>query len=500
MNPNPWGAFAEGIASGISGGMNNYAALKVKALEDQREQILKKLDNDRKDAEVQIKTGLKLLDYVKDDPEAFGRAIGQLGTGLSHFSSSKEGEPNYLNQDYLSKIGEFVTQKEEGKKWLYNEKRNIESLVDKEVITEEQGLYRLYDAINKKGNELKVEQKVIDEVIKPFREGAKEEKEKQSLIQAGIQAGLTEEQAQIYAESEQGRAALQALMKETVSPTITDYDRWEKDPEAFEKYKEAGRESEPKDELSRHIERFNALRSSGKGDSFEAKTLEARIGKLTERGGMSFEVLPDGTVRMVQGSLGQKLPATQQFTQQSQLDRYNTVIDVIDTTIKNIEESPSRAGVIGSIRSLAQKAAGVVGDVSPDILADTMRKSVNAIPGLDDKQKGELSGYFDPAIPENEIYENTIALELAKLRLTAGGGGIRAIDRAFKDAKKDVAITGMFSSNEVTARLKKVREEFVTEKTKQEKRLTGGRSVVRTGIYNGKKVIEYSDGAIEYAD
>jgi hypothetical protein len=33
-------------------------------------------------------------------------------------------------------------------------------------------------------------------------------------------------------------------MKETVSPTITDYDRWEKDPEAFEKYKEAGRESD----------------------------------------------------------------------------------------------------------------------------------------------------------------------------------------------------------------------------------------------------------------
>lgn len=244
MNPNPWGAFAEGIASGISGGMNNYATLKMKALENKREELLKKLDRDRKDAEVQIKTGIKLLDYVKDDPEAFGRAIGQLGTGLSHFSSSKEGEPNYLNQDYLSKIGEFVTQKEEGKKWLYNEKRNIESLVDKEVITEEQGLYRLYEAINKKGNELKVEQKVIDEVIKPFREGAKEEKEKQSLIQAGTKAGLTEEQAQIYAESEQGRAALQALMKETVSPTITDYDRWEKDPEAFEKYKEAGRDKE----------------------------------------------------------------------------------------------------------------------------------------------------------------------------------------------------------------------------------------------------------------
>jgi len=271
------------------------------------------------------------------------------------------------------------------------------------------------------------------------------------------------------------------------------------DREAAEQW---GEPIEPKDELNRQLERWNALKSQGKGDSFEAKAIEARIGKLTESGGMSFEVSPDGTVRMVQGGLGKALPATQKFTQQSQLDRYNTVIDVIDNTISNIQESPSRAGVIGSIRSLAQKAVGVAGDVSPDILADMMHKSVNAIPGLSEKQKGELSGYFDPAIPENEIYENTIALELAKLRVTAGGGGIRAIDRAFRDAKNDVAVTGMFSSNEVVARLKKVREEFMTEKVKQENRLNGGgeKTVVRTGTLNGRRVQMYSDGAVEYAD
>jgi hypothetical protein len=29
-NMSPWGAFSEGIASGISGGMQNYATLAVK--------------------------------------------------------------------------------------------------------------------------------------------------------------------------------------------------------------------------------------------------------------------------------------------------------------------------------------------------------------------------------------------------------------------------------------------------------------------------------------
>jgi len=264
-----------------------------------------------------------------------------------------------------------------------------------------------------------------------------------------------------------------------------------------------GKAPKEPDELNRQLERWKELKKTGQENSFEANAIEARINKLSSTSGMSFEVLPDGTVRMTQGALGDKLPSTQKFQQTAQLDRYDTVVDIIDTTLSNIEQSPTRAGVIGSIRGFAQKVAGVAGDIAPKTLAETMRKTIEIIPGITPEQKNDLSGYFDPAIPENEIYENTIALELAKLRVTSGGGGIRAIDRAFKAAQKDVKITGMFSSNEVMARLKKVREEFTTERGKQSKRLTGGdkdRKIVKTGIYNGRKVVEYSDGEIGYAD
>ena len=217
---------------------------------------------------------------------------------------------------------------------------------------------------------------------------------------------------------------------------------------------------------------------------------------------LSIMFTPEGGVHFQQGSmsgLGGALTARDALAQQSQRDRLGVVIDTIDSVIDNIEQSPTRAGVWGGIRGAAQKIAGVAEDIAPETLARTMKTTVENIPGLSKEQREGMSGYFDSAIPENEIYSNTIALELAKLRVLAGGGSIRAIESAFKAARKDVALTGAFSSQEALTRLRTVRREFESERQNLEQRLSGRGTGVEDGTYrndageeivilNGKRV------------
>lgn len=227
-----------------------------------------------------------------------------------------------------------------------------------------------------------------------------------------------------------------------------------------------------KDEFNRNLGRLIELENAGQQDTTEYKLLSQRVAKQTQinNEGLAIQFNPDGTVSaIVQGpqgaaGLGGALTGARALDEQANIDRFATIIDLLDNTIGEIRESPSRAGLAGSIRSFAQKVVGIAGDVAPDSFAETVRRSA--------EQFG-LGSFFDPALPETEINENAIALELAKMRVTAGGGGIRAVGEAFRAAKKDVSLRGLTSSQEVITRLETVRREFETERNKLIQRLSG---------------------------
>lgn len=246
--------------------------------------------------------------------------------------------------------------------------------------------------------------------------------------------------------------------------------------------------NDQKDEFNRNLNRLLELEQSGAQGGTEYQLIARRLQKQTEGSdsGLAIQFNPDGSVAAImQGQgLGSKLTAQAALTEKAQIDRLKTTTDLIDLTIKSIKEQPTRAGISGAVRSFVQKTIGIAGDAAPSAIAEMVQGTA--------KQFG-LESYFDRDLPDTEIYENTIALELAKMRVTAGGGGIRAVESAFKAAKKDVSLRGLTSSQEVMARLETVRKEFETERNKQIQRLSGqpafGEGATATNQQTGQKII-----------
>ena len=122
---------------------------------------------------------------------------------------------------------------------------------------------------------------------------------------------------------------------------------------------------------------------------------------------------------------------------------------------------------------------GVANDATPTQIAEAAKVTISQMKGIPDEQRENISTFFDPALSELEIYQNTIALELAKMRVTSGGGGIRAMESAFRDARKDAAIFSqrgkmLFSTQEALTRYETILNEFSTERDKLKRRLVGG--------------------------
>jgi hypothetical protein len=240
--------------------------------------------------------------------------------------------------------------------------------------------------------------------------------------------------------------------------------------------------SAARSEFERNVKSLAEMELAGDTDSNEYKLIAARVAKQTQltNEGVAISFNPDdGTFTVVQGTnpaqgLGATLSGAQALNEKKQLDRIDTTINLIDSTLTIIREDPSTAGVLGQVKDIAQRIVGVAADTGADALATAILDEISGLPGLDDEQKRGLGAFFDPTLPETQIYQNTIALELAKLRVVSGGGGIRAIESAFKTARDDVNIRGLFSSKDAATRLQAVRNEFATERQKLVDRLGGG--------------------------
>lgn len=237
----------------------------------------------------------------------------------------------------------------------------------------------------------------------------------------------------------------------------------------------AGLTPTAKDEFNRNMQRMLDLEKAGQQGSKEYKLLAKRVAKQTEGvPGFTMEFDDEGNLKGVRYGPGSAaLTAQQALRQQEQLDEWGSVIGTLDETIATLRQNPDRAGVMGAIKNFAQDIVGVVGDVAPKEWTDRIKETIAAIPGITDEEANDLNPFFDVALPETQIMQNTIALALAKMRIQAGGSSIRALKDAFEKAQEDVAIRGMFSSQNAIARLEKVREEFARSRAALGSRFMG---------------------------
>ena len=242
-----------------------------------------------------------------------------------------------------------------------------------------------------------------------------------------------------------------------------------------------------------------AMERAGLRDTREYKDRSSRLAKLISSDKMTVEYdSKSGTFTLTQGSspatlgettkpgagLGGGLTAPQALVQGERLDNLNDTIKSLDSTIEAIVQEPSRAGVFGSIRRGAQTIVGVGGDLAKIVsaasgvdlikLGAASRQELITDKGIPKNIKETLLPYFDPKLTEMELFENTLAIQLAKLRILSGGSDIRAIESAFKIAQKDTKMTGLKSSQEVLTKLNAIRNEFITSRDRLGSRLGGG--------------------------
>jgi hypothetical protein len=198
--------------------------------------------------------------------------------------------------------------------------------------------------------------------------------------------------------------------------------------------------------------------------------IKKRLEHLTrDKDGLSIQFLEDGTISTItQGNnkgLGAKLPATQALNQKAQVDNLESTIATLDKIIGQVTIDDSTTGIVGSIKSWAQKIVGMAEDTAPEAIISAVSQTANSF---------GLGSYFDKNLPEQEIHQNTIALELAKLRVSAGdSNNPKAMKAAFDAAREDVSLRGLTSSKEVKARLEIIRREFQTARDKLVQRLSG---------------------------
>ena len=251
------------------------------------------------------------------------------------------------------------------------------------------------------------------------------------------------------------------------------------------------------------VSELTRLEQTGQQNTARYKLLADRVTKLTSDTGFSVEFnqetgqfsvsqgkprsSPSGVVSPqvgASGGLASGLTPSQAIPQSEKLDNLDKTISTIDASINAIKEDPTRAGIFGSVRRVAQTTLGIGSDLGSLLekatgikiadLGATAQKSLVNDSSVPNDVKNALVPYFDPKLSQMEIWENTTALELAKLRILSGGSPIRALKEAFVAAKKDVAMTGLTASNQVLTRLEAIRKEFEVEREKMQTRLGGG--------------------------
>lgn len=142
-------------------------------------------------------------------------------------------------------------------------------------------------------------------------------------------------------------------------------------------------------------------------------------------------------------------------------DSADMAISKLDNIQQAIADDPSRAGVVGAARGLAQRIAGMAADVS-----QAVGESFGVDLGLGKVEPG-LKSLFDPTLPEMDVLENSLSYALARARKPTGKLNLQDVE----SARKDVRLKGVRDVAAVRVRLQTIRREFEQAKTALGRRL-----------------------------
>ena len=236
------------------------------------------------------------------------------------------------------------------------------------------------------------------------------------------------------------------------------------------------------DSFFRAIDELSRLAGQGKTPDNDprAKAVQRRVDSLVEKSGFSIKFNDKGQViGITQGAQPfSDLSAQDKQKAIASIDTVNKSIDLVEGVIADIDEDPTKYGIVGTGRRIAQTLVGTASDLGAIIEkatgidinkgAERIAKTLSGTP-----LEAEFEGIFSPTLSKLQLLENTIAFDLARLRLTSGGGNIRALKQVFIDAKDDVKLTGATSSKDVRARMVEIKSQFIRELRDVTRRLAG---------------------------
>lgn len=238
-------------------------------------------------------------------------------------------------------------------------------------------------------------------------------------------------------------------------------------------------------EFLRLLDEAEQLGQSGQTESTRFSFVTDRLERLSEKGaqgqGLAITFTDDGRVAgvsvgpgaQVQPGLASKLSGGQLFEQDQRIADIDRSVADLDGLIKQTVLDPEDFGATGSVRRTGQTIADGLSDVASAfgnltggaVDLNTVADAFASAFGVEDA--------FDEDLPAQEVLERNLAISLAKLRISRGGTGTRALADIFKAAKKDTQLTGFTSSRAVKNKLEQIRREFTAERDAITRGLSG---------------------------
>lgn len=130
----------------------------------------------------------------------------------------------------------------------------------------------------------------------------------------------------------------------------------------------------------------------------------------------------------------------------------NRGVDNVDRLIQIATENPGSFGASGTARKIGQETAGIAGDVLSNVpFLDNIAQAISE--GLAERGIGDM---FDETIPESDRIVNGVAYGLARARKPTGRLAVQDV----KNARDDVKIRGIRSTEGVIEGLKQIRKEL----------------------------------------
>jgi len=187
---------------------------------------------------------------------------------------------------------------------------------------------------------------------------------------------------------------------------------------------------------------------------------------LTMMKGSGFTVettTPEGTTtRVTMGGTAPKVTGKHIDTVKEQVQQAQSGLTMVRDAIGKIEANRSRAGLPGTVRRLAQRGVGILKDLDESLgtnltqlVSDTTRTAAEDIKG--ERIDQSAAGFFDPALPELDLMENSLAYRLARIHKPGGRLNMQDVF-IWKNA---VNISGLEDVDSILARLKAVEQLFV---------------------------------------